>query len=231
MKRIYITIAILIIAVSAFSQPSVSWFILDDPGTAPEITIPEHPPTEGVIFEDPGDTSEVGMGESSSAPVRDRAAVRAALTERSRMAISENHPPIVIIDLSIPRTTGSIPTETIEDGIILRSERIYLKPVVEFVDINPGTAILMLAPVREAASVSASSTVQEAKAAIDEEFRALSFTTPDDEIYIDITEFVDEMRAGRIGSRFVLAPLSPRERFTIPESRGGELFEVVQAIE
>ncbi len=100
---------------------------------------------------------------------------------------------------------------------MMRAGRVYLKPQVIFDDPELRTPIIRVAPITRGIATATLTTVQEAEAAMDLNLVAHSIKTPEGELYIDITEIVDAMEAGRIGTKLLLSPLSPRESFTLPE--------------
>ncbi len=221
--RVTITALLLLSVVSMFAQPSVTWEVISDPGPMPEIVIPPADPPEGVTSEEPGDTSEF-IGSRPPAPEVDMAAIRAGLEARSLAKMQAEHPPVYILDVTLPASRGAMERERLEDGHMMRTGRIYLKPRVIFDDPELRTPIIRVAPIARGIASATLTTVQEAEAAMDIDLVAHSMKTPEGELYIDITEIVDAMEAGRIGTKLILSPLSPRERFTLPEpgERGAE---------
>ncbi len=215
MRKIIIA-SVLVIALSALSQTDITWEVISDPGPMPEIVIPPADPPEGVTFEEPEDTSEF-IGSRPPAPEVDMAAIRAGLEARSLAKMQAEHPPVYILDVTLPASRGAMERERLEDGHMMRAGRVYLKPRVIFDDPELRTPIIRVAPIARGIATATLTTVQEAEAAMDIDLVAHSMKTPEGELYIDITEIVNAMESGRIGTKLLLSPLSARESFTLPE--------------
>ncbi len=199
---------VLIIAAALFGQ-SVSWTTIDNAGS---FSLPETPPPSA---EDLAHAAAVGS--TYVAPPEASPEAKRAYEAYVDSLMQSKHPPVYILDVTLPASRGAMERERLEDGHMMRSGRIYLKPRVIFDDPELRTPIIRVAPITRGIVTATLTTVQEAEAAMDIDLVAHSMKTPEGELYIDITEIVNAMESGRIGTKLLLSPLSPRESFTLPE--------------
>ncbi len=223
-------ISVLFLITIGFAQLStgmVEWTLIDNAGS---YTLPSERSTPSA--EDLAHAAEVGS--TYVAPPEASPEAKASYEAYVNAKMQEKNPPVVLIELTLPTSRGDIDREILMDGHVLRNGRVYMKPQLIFDVPELISPIFRIAPLRRGVSASSITTVQEAIDAMDLNYVSHSTKTIEGDLYIDITDIVDGIESGDIPNTLVLSPLSPRERFSLPEASremgaesGGEMFEIV----